>query len=289
MKHESNFVTERVVFGLFSLLFILSAAQVAAIINIDSQPAQTVKAGGTLIPSYNEYSNCVSFVSHKYNKISSNPFDVPASSGGVDTDYSYEVYFDVKNNCERPVSIIDPATLSTTYKNQPAYFSISSFALEQNTAAGPVNVPLEPGATNIINSVMEEGSCVSCELSAMVFRASPLGTVTQGGVSGVRAYEIPVGQTRTFAFTFDIGRPYPTNGFVMFLRAKLKSFKWTYANSYVSGGVVSADEIYTRVLTQTQQDVVATDYVNIYQDANMNSCPSGSSLGFNSSGVVVCQ
>lgn len=298
LRKHLNLKSEKVLLVLFALLFATTSLQTLAIVksyknnNINTNQSAQVIGKYPSTSSTLPYNNCVTVLDHKYNQIFSSPLEpvnLNPNGNTNDTDYTYEVYFNVKNNCDRPISIIDPSSMSSLYKGNPGFYTINSFALELNSLPSPTDISLAPPASSFVDAAREEGDCVNCAPTDLAFRVSPAGTLNyQGNDTNLRMYNIPAGQTRIVSFVLQIGRPYPTFGISHFLRAKLKSFKWTYTNSYISGGIVSADEIFTTTLSASQQQSFATDFANIYQDGNPN-CSSGGTLGINSDGVPVCQ
>jgi hypothetical protein len=281
LRKHLNLKSEKVLIVLFALLFATTSVHTLAIVR-GSQPAQVTSIG-----------SCVQVVSHKYNQFFSNPFDANPSAELRKDDYLYKISLDIKNNCTRPVSIINPGSMSQFYPKSESIRQINSFALENLGPAGtPENVSMAPGNFYGIDYSAEYGLCVSCGSGSMVYRLSPLGVDTQPAGLSIATYNIPVGQTRTFEFGLSIGLPHSASDFASgWLRAKLKSFKWTYTNSYQNDGFVMANEIQTVSLSSAQQESFATDYVISGQDGGVSeyACADGLNYVLNNLNQPDCQ
>lgn len=242
MKHNSNLLNERVVFGLFSLLFILSAAQVAAILDMNEYEIKS----GAQVSSMS--SSCLQ-VTHKANIDVLQFYDeselTPANQ------YWFRQYFSIKNICSYNVHIINPTGLNQNNALNPLP-SLSYTKLQTHTNLTPQDVPLI-GNNYETSVVFEAMVCSDCESGALAEHYSPLAT----GQSGqIHAYALAPGQTRLFEITDLVSMPdYPTAP----MRITTDKIKY-FPQSAVAGGVADR-EIKTHTFNTAAQNTHATDYV----------------------------
>lgn len=249
MKHNSNLLSERIVLGLFSLLFILSAAQVAAILNMQDYKIPQ-KAQVTLT------STCLQ-VTHRGNIDTLQFFDesefTPANQ------YWYKQYFDIKNICSYPVHVINPVSLNNTNYPNPLPFTSYVKLQTYNNLLVPQDLP-PSGAITDQNIVFESLACVNCEPGVETYHTSPASGVPSGNISG---YLLNPNQTRNFVITVLLGVPDNSPLAYRIVTDKLKYFN----QSAIPGGI-ALKEIKTHDFSLTAQNNYATDYVNSSHSPN---------------------
>jgi hypothetical protein len=277
MKKHFDFKNNKVLLVLFSLLFLTTAVHTLALIRVGQHGNQAAQVVGSDIPS-----SCLT-VSNPYNSIFSNPFD-PSQL----LDYSFSVNVDITNNCPRPVNIIDPATLNTNNSKTATLNTVSYMGIDYlGPTSQPVAIPL-PVNSYGVPAYGESMTCMNCPQGAMQYRLSPVGTGVYQGAPALRAFSLPVGQTKRFAMDIEVGVGHSSQ-FNWWLRAKPLRFKWFYNNAFADNSV-TATEISTFGFTSTQQNSFATDYTNISQDgADGSGCTNGTTLGFNDMFEPVCE
>lgn len=252
MKHNSSILSERVILGLFSLLFILSAAQVAAILEMgDYQLAQVSSTTGA--PK-----KCLQ-ITHKYN--TDEFFHNGASSQSPGHYYRFRGYFDIKNICNFDIHIVDPSTV-----NQPdtlVFTTLQGLSFSAVTAGNPVT--LDPNDPIVFpasqNAPGEMISCPNCyePNEQLAWYTSSVATVPEG----IGAYRLAAGQTRNFfvqTYTSlfdgnDIVNPYQN-----YVRVMVNKFQW-FRDIALANSAVEAQEIITQEFTAAEKKAYAGDYV----------------------------
>jgi hypothetical protein len=255
MKQNSTFMSERVVMGLFSLLFILSAAQVSALLNMgDYQLAQVV--------NFTNDKKCLQ-VTHLYN--TDEFFHNGASSPQPGNFYRFRGFFNIKNVCAFDITIIDPFTL-----NQPGTFDFATLQGLSNTGT-PVNLNTNDSSvfsSNVSGLFSEKVDCPNCFNPEEQFAFYSSSTATSP--SGVGGFKLSSGTTRTF-FVQTYVPVYDTsetvNQYQNFIRVMVNKFKW-FRQSALSNGNVEANEIVTQSFSIAEKNMHVGDYVRFKHTAD---------------------
>jgi hypothetical protein len=267
----------KVLFGLFSLLFIMSIVQTSAILKSQNSK-QVAQVTNTTISSSS--SDCL-IIKQDVNKIFSNPFFV-----GDPRDYSFTVGVKITNNCIRPVSVIDSATLIPLNKDG-LISSLNYMKIDRFDGVTGSPVVIENLSDFNIDAYTENASCVSCPSGSMQYRFSPAGTLQYQNSTAVRTFPLAVGETRKFEFMVEVGVPNNME-FGWWLRAKPVKLSWFYNSAY-NDNFLSADEIRTKNFTAAEQNTLATDYTIIVQEGNPSTCPDGQSMALGEELEPICQ
>jgi hypothetical protein len=281
IKKMSDFKNEKVMFGLFAVLFMGSIVQTGAILKSQSV-SQVAQVKTSTLTDASLARGCLT-TSPSYNQLFSNPFDV-----GNPVDYTFFVGMNITNNCARPVNIIDPSTLNSQDKNgvlnQVSYMTLDRLDGATNL---PVNISL-PDNNFEIDPYAEIVNCVNCPSGSISYRFSPVGTYYYQNATSVRTFPLAIGETRSFQFLLDVSVPH-SSGFGWWLKAKPFQFNWFYDSAYADN-VVLESEIKTHEFSSLAQEAMSTDYLIVSQDgADGSSCQDGTSLGFNDMNEPVCQ
>lgn len=224
-------------------------------------------------------SDCL-VVKQDVNKLFSDPFDVSNPR-----DYIFNMALKVTNNCIRPVSIIDPLTLTSL--NKDGTRSLTYTAIDRFDGSTGLPVTINNLSDFGIGSYGDTGTCVNCPSGAMQYRFSPLGTYNYQNASTLRVFSLAVGETRKFEIQGEISIPNHME-FGWWLRAKLTNIKWFY-NSAFNDNLITSDEIRTKNFTASEQQNFATDYVTIVQEGNPLTCGDGQQMSFNEELEPVCE
>ncbi len=259
MKHNSNLLTERVVFGLFSLLFILSAAQVAAILDMnDYQVAQVVQSKGGSQPGDTVLStnNCVQ-VTPLVNNLSA---QLSIWSAPTHYTYGYDMYYDIKNNCSSIVHIIDSRTLVNAPNNVLDSMHYARIERLTGNALTPLEVPIPNNTENIIGRY-ESLMCFACPPGSTAYRSSPVGTYMNGSTPSVSAFSIPVGATVRTKMSALIDVPDATSAWYRMTPFRIK---WFYQSALATNSTLGAQVGPTEIRTYSfpNPNAVATDLVH---------------------------
>ncbi len=248
----------KVLLGLFSLLFLLVTAQTAAILSTqdkvdsNSQTSQVISSSG-----------CIS-ISPTYN------FDEPMFFGEGSTNtpgnfYSFSMHYRITNNCLYPIKIVDPASLHTSLPIQ----NLKNTGLQifnSVSEASPIAVNDFLNNSYNIKAVGEIIDCYQCGSGAQTFHSSSVGNNGQ-----VRVFSLAAGQTK--AMNADVRFELPDNPSYIF-RATLKNIKW-FRDSALSDGSVSASEISTSSFHPSVVNNNASDYVRIYHGPTFSGLTGG--------------
>lgn len=270
----------KVIFGLFSLLFVVSIVQTSAILK--SQNTNQVAKVSAGVDSAASISNTDCVVAGKdNNRIFSNPFDV-----GEPRDYSFFVGINITNNCARPINIIDPSTFVPRSKLGSAQY-LEYSRIERFNGATNSSLTIENPEDSGLSSLLEIVSCMNCPAGSIQYRVSPIGLYPYQNQNTVRTFNLGVGETRRFEFMVEHSVPNNME-FNLWLRVKPIKFSWFY-NSAFSDGVVNVDEIKTRNLTPVEQENFATDYTIIVQEGNPFTCSDGQTMTLNDQLEPVCE
>lgn len=259
MKHNSNMINERVVFGLFSLLFILSAAQVAAILDMnDYQLPQLAQVKGLPQPGDTVLStnNCVQ-VTPLMNNLSA---QLSIWEAPTHYTYGYDMYYDIKNNCNNIVHIIDSKTLVNVSNNVLDSMHYARIERLTGNALTPLEIPIPNNTENIIGRY-ESFTCFACPLGSTAYRNSPVGTYINGGTPAVSAFSIPVGATVRTKMSTLIDVPDATSAWYRMTPFRIK---WFYQSALSANSTLGAQVDSTEIKTYSfpNPNAVATDLVH---------------------------
>lgn len=286
IKKMSDFKNQKVLLGLFSLLFIGSIVNTGAILKNQAghQTAQVAQVKTSTLTDPSLARGCLT-TSPSYNQLFSNPFDI-----GNPLDYSFFVGMNITNNCTRPVNIIDPSTLTSQGKNgildQVSYMKLDRLDGATNS---PVNITL-PGNNFGVEPYSEAAICLNCPSGSISYRFSPVGTYYeyQAIQPSVRTFPLAVGETKSFQFLLEVSVPHSSD-FGWWLKAKPAKFDWFYNSAYADN-IVLESEIRTHEFSTLAQETMSTDYLLVAQDgADGSSCTDGTTLGFNDMNEPVCE
>lgn len=256
MKHNSNLLSERVVFGLFSLLFILSAAQVAAILDMSEYE---IKSGAQVMTS----AGCLQ-VTHRFNIDNPQFFDESDMVLGPVNQYLFYQYFNIKNICSYNIYVINPQSLNPQMdlSNPEATLPSLSYSKIQrlNYDLNPENINVAPFANGYSLVVpLEMTDCPNCESGTVAFHASPVATSPEG----LQAYRFAPNQTRLVTFLTLVGLPDDPG---LSFRVVLEKIKY-FTEGAIAGGVGS-HEIKTHSFSTTTQNNHASDYIVVTHSPN---------------------
>lgn len=277
-----------------------SAAQTLAILSSQQKTSQSAQVKdisriptlndtdeGSYDPRTGRYTVGCLTIEPRFNKFFSNSFNV-SQEYFYSEDYTYYNTSDIKNNCSRSISIIDPLTLSTIGKNFSAD-RVNTVALEYLDEFGQgVNIPLPENNLGITSST-EMLTCHNCGQEATQLRLSPVGTATYQNASAIRTITLAPGEVKNFELYFVLGVPHSSLS-TYWLRIKPTKILWMYDNAY-NDGSISSSEIRSADFTPAFQNMIASDYMNVPQDTGgYDGCQlNGQTMDFNDLGEVVCQ
>ncbi len=229
----------KVLMGLLSLLFIGSAVQTSAILNIqgkvsDNQNAQVL----------NPISRTCLTVSHKYNEDSIDYFTNENSE--INRFSNFISYFSVRNRCTYDVRILK------LYKEFTNFGGFDLFNAEYRNSLG--EFVTRPDDTTIFGGAVssENVNCIDCVNSVIYnYFAEPFNTGT---------YLIPAGQTRDFSFVANFTSSQFTE--LQNLRMVLSHIDYV-RSSDVDDGNITESEVRKHRFSASEKKLHAHDLVNV--------------------------
>lgn len=249
----------RIMFGLVTLLFIVSFANMGATLKIFNElradgTAQVIQASKTsLLPgSAKDLPSCLE-VSPKANIIEAAPVTYP-----LQLSRNHQMLFNVKNNCSYNVYVVNPRSIVGQLTN-PVNPIVS--AMEGLTIPSYDPVVINP-LSNIqgVYILDERMSCVNCSISPSLY-VSPVGSFPDGfGTLSIETFQIPPSATKIIMLGVTLDMEWSVNKAV---RIVPKAIKWI-KESAVTDGTVVANEIKTHHFGAIYENLWASDYSRIY-------------------------
>ena len=245
IKKMSDFKNQKVMFGLFAVLFMGSIVQTGAILKSQSsnQAAQVTVAN----------TNCLQ-VTPKYNYTSVNN-NIAITDQSSEFNNIINIQFKVKNVCSYNIYVVSPQTINRVATPD---FSHSYTSLQR---LGWQNMPetITTLGEYFPQPVNDFAEIMSAQSVGQVFTTSAPDVSTHS-TQQVTSYRISPNQTRDFTlmnvlpFNYNFG---PT------LRLTIGSLKWSNQTA-IQDNLIVPKEVKTYSLPTSLQDSIATDFLTIY-------------------------
>jgi len=238
----------KVLLGLFALLFVGSIAQTHAILKTRSelnngQSAQVISAGSLSPNSPSSSSNClrVSPISSVTETLFTNP---------EIKNYIYYMNWSVKNICKFAINVVNPYVY-----HQGEGGILTSLINTEVQVIDSVNNPININVANNtygIQGVTEAFLCISCESGAVTNHSYPEGFFEQ-----IPTFNFDSEQTRNIKIFVNLSVPDNTSAFI---RTRLKSLFYFRSSTALADNIIQNSEIVTASFPNSFSNPTATSY-----------------------------
>ncbi len=251
IKKMSDFKNQKVMFGLFAVLFMGSIVQTGAILKSQSsnQAAQVLLNSGPT-------KSCLS-VTHLYNQ--SEFFHNGPDFSPPGDYYRFRGAYRIKNNCAFGVKILD----TDQYSQNIAKLQGLSWS------GNPVDLNLtdETVFPNSQWAPAETVDCLNCFSPSDSAQSYP---VSSQSSPTINAFPLSSGQERDYIVTKYVS-VYDSNDFSNlyqnYIRVMVNEIKY-FKDSALSDGVVSSSEVATSLFTSSEKEMYVGDYVKFIHNGD---------------------
>lgn len=260
----------KVLLGLFALLFMGSAAQTLAILSSQQKSAQSAQVLNYPTLNNSNQNGCLEFT-YNYNRVE--PFLIPSEDiGDGFSQYLFKTVGDFKNTCSYPINILNSSGLSPRYMSVP----------DDNEGEGGRVTELVYEGLQILGSYEPQNIELSNDLYHLTASQELFGcyagvsdcTQSSQMVSTPSSYSND-GQIQTFRLNPQQSYKMVINSIIVApdnfpypFRTKLKIVKWARSSS-LSDGVLSVNEIEEKRFTATESNLYAHDFIRVAYNAGL--------------------
>lgn len=234
----------KVLLGLFALLFMGSVAQTAAILETQYSLDQSGQKAQVISPT-----TCIT-ATHSRNLIE--PFFYGDTGVLTGNQYSYQMFFRIKNICSYDIKVVNPTSYDTP---QPTLPSLKNTSVQiMNNLGSPVSLDISNNVQNI-RALSELLTCPGCESGATSVHTYP---TSPSGNNSISVVNLAAGQSRNISMFVIVDVPDNTSELI---RVKLNKLNWFRSDTALSDGIVQDSEITGTSFTSAFSNTTATSYL----------------------------
>ncbi len=272
-KNKLNLKSEKVLLGLFALLFVSSFATTGFILKQDkvannANKNQLAQIGPDIVGPEALSRDCISLKPVERSTqvlFSFAPLFLPDNAY-----FDKETKFEITNTCRYDIKIIDPRTLRRRTPQEIVFQNMAPHTVMvlrdlvsqgiqiKSSSNGPYPyIDLQDSNTNI--SAINDTDKMNCQSCGANGTASYFSLLAQDGESTLKTYNLNAGETKQFVMIAQLN--IPENSTFRF-RVTLRNVKWLRASDALDN-YITEEEVKTHVLSLEESDLLASDFISI--------------------------
>jgi hypothetical protein len=252
--------SNKVILGLFSLLFIVTALHTSAIVDLSFKTQEVSQKGQVISINANNsgINDCIR-VRHLYNEVRTYS-GINGFSSSSNHFYFPSINFEIQNACPHPIHIVESSHITNPTFNTPQFELVSGKIQVRNTGSTVgEDVVLGQYSNGLPYQILEQLNCSNCP--GFGPSATPSNAVFAPGSNEIRYYTIPASSTRNFNYNVFI--PSDSASIVFPMRLVLNNLKW-FKNQALSDNYIATKEILNYRIPSLLRDMFATSFVNLF-------------------------
>ncbi len=269
-KNKLNLKSEKVLLGLFALLFVSSFATTGFILKQDkvannANKNQLAQIGPDTPPFTTVGSSCL-IIDSISGRRTNLQHVVDESNNIDDIQILNRNFFSVKNDCDFPIRLLSPNSLNTLVgQGGNSYYTGFSNHLVQTE--DPDNYPR--GAINITDFnvfpsfVKSNGEILVCDNCLTPNPGIFINNSYVPNNSTVASYELQPSETKQFHFFTSVRFPHDSSLYYDSVRMLPVNLKWFKTASVESDNYLSLNEIKTRTFSENEKNMFANDFIRM--------------------------